>query len=418
MTEKAIDAWEWLKASKRSMSDEDIRNNIVNKLLELCFGDGGREVAGRLRDAMPLLSKELDRTPPGHHSFAIVTTVAVSEAVKFYELRTAKATEERKLIFELALLILYMLRDEIYDRYPTTESLLASYPEFQDVMNEPEEMEKLRCFANVMFHANALVKPPLKAKRDHLVELVTRATEGKKARYVFGSGATSATTRRLTIFRTETGTQKRSATSTIIKEEGKSGSNKRPRPAEEYADTFPPFPAFLSTESGGGDDLGVNTAIGFDNTPFPTPTGLPSTTMVPTSTALQPETTFFELQGSVISYPIPAVSVAVHSMPVPVSVSSSILTPPTIASYCNADEEYPGYLREASESIVLDVPIGRDSDTNNLSFDSGNFSFDREVEQGHEQGQEQGAGVNESIRQVQPQHPRKGEKLVEGIYLG
>ena len=131
------------------------------------------------------------------------TALEVAKLVGFFDISLMKREDENRLLFEVALIVLLSLKpDVVACPYPSIAVLLASYPEFESC--EEDERIKLMYFANYMKYAQALLPP--KQKKAHLLDMVTRRTEGSTKKYVCGGGQTAATGRRVLIYEREGGT--------------------------------------------------------------------------------------------------------------------------------------------------------------------------------------------------------------------
>ena len=84
-------------------------------------------------------------------------------------------------------------------QYDSLSRLLREYPEFMDT--EEIEQTKLLHFRNLM--AVALLIIPANHNRAHLLNLITRLSEGRCVKYVTGSGAMRSTRRRVLIYERE-----------------------------------------------------------------------------------------------------------------------------------------------------------------------------------------------------------------------
>jgi hypothetical protein len=136
---------------------------------------------------MPLFAARLSETTSQQRKLSIAQEVA--SKIGYPEIRGLKRVAEERLIFETALIVLLSFRYDILDiarinPYGNLSELLAIYPVFTGLDNE--ELYKLLEFANFM--KVSLLLLPAKGKKAHLLDLVTRITEGKHAKYVCGGG--------------------------------------------------------------------------------------------------------------------------------------------------------------------------------------------------------------------------------------
>jgi len=112
--------------------------------------------------------------------------------------------EERRLCFELSLIKLYSHHPECKQLFiHTYDELLQSYPEFETVQYEADEMEKLLLFRNYMKVACCTMQAH--NNKGHLLDLVTRLCEGSPEiiKYITGSGEKPTTRRRVLIYERE-----------------------------------------------------------------------------------------------------------------------------------------------------------------------------------------------------------------------
>ena len=79
--------------------------------------------------------------------------------------------------------------------------MLHVYPEFNEL--DSVEIEKLLDFCNFM--KIGLLLQPAKGHKGHLLDLITKITEGRSTKYICGGGQSLATTRRVQIYESEGG---------------------------------------------------------------------------------------------------------------------------------------------------------------------------------------------------------------------
>lgn len=87
----------------------------------------------------------------------------------------------------------------------SSDDFIANYPEFAGA----SDMEVLRRYRNIIAVSLTLLEAD-NNKTKHM-DIAVRLSEGKAAKYVTGSGQTSATTRRVAIFERESGTKPKKA---------------------------------------------------------------------------------------------------------------------------------------------------------------------------------------------------------------
>lgn len=112
--------------------------------------------------------------------------------------------EERRLCIELSLVKLYSYHPEGKQLFISSfDDLLQSYPEFEAIQYESEEMEKLLNFRNFMKIACCTMQAH--NNKGHLLDIVTRLCEGtpEVIKYITGSGERPTTRRRVLIYERE-----------------------------------------------------------------------------------------------------------------------------------------------------------------------------------------------------------------------
>eukprot|EP00602_Paraphysomonas_sp_CaronLab_P005970 CAMPEP_0185035384 /NCGR_PEP_ID=MMETSP1103-20130426/26616_1 /TAXON_ID=36769 /ORGANISM="Paraphysomonas bandaiensis, Strain Caron Lab Isolate" /LENGTH=485 /DNA_ID=CAMNT_0027572427 /DNA_START=232 /DNA_END=1689 /DNA_ORIENTATION=- len=141
----------------------------------------------------------LDSTPPKGRKMKYALEAARSLGIDTPSMEKA---DERRLCFEAALVMVLSYRPEAAEiKYSSVSELCESYPEFLDV--DHIEQVKLLNFRNFM--AISLLLLPPNHNRSHLMDVVTRITEGRNVKYVTGSGAAVTTRRRVLIYQREGG---------------------------------------------------------------------------------------------------------------------------------------------------------------------------------------------------------------------
>jgi hypothetical protein len=125
------------------------------------------------------------------------------------DLRWIDMRYDIELMFEAAFVILLNMvwKENLPDvMMNDAESLLDHYPEFISIRNDPEEITLLLNYRNVMALAILVLKP--QGNKGHLMELVTKITEGIDKKYITGSGQSDATIRREQIYERESGVKR------------------------------------------------------------------------------------------------------------------------------------------------------------------------------------------------------------------
>lgn len=161
---------------------------LLSLLISHSFNIPPENVAKKVREAMPIFADKIrDSTHTNVHNLKIAEDVA--KHIGFYDIHGSKREDETRLIFEATLVvILYIgIRRNIYHRpsirfYIDFADLQRDYdltvPGFEDssVINAAERT-KLVYSANYMKTILLLVPNP-KGKRAHLLDIVTRLSEG------------------------------------------------------------------------------------------------------------------------------------------------------------------------------------------------------------------------------------------------
>jgi hypothetical protein len=149
---------------------------------EACINSSGKDNVGNLKIVLKIVDQHLSQS------------TSISKLHR---------SDEKRLCFEAAFLLLYSNKEEADDsKIRTIPAFLQRYPEFKDdAMIEPTEQETLLKFRNMMKLAQLFI--PAKNHKEHLMDLVTRLVEGRDQKYVTGSGEKPATRRRVLIYERE-----------------------------------------------------------------------------------------------------------------------------------------------------------------------------------------------------------------------
>jgi hypothetical protein len=192
----------WKALYTENIQGDRLYDQILSTLETDCFDAEVAYTLPYLRECLPLYEQRCHEVLEKKMGLAH----EVAKSVGFEEMSKLKRYKQARLIFESAMtLFLSYRRDLIEDAgvslYRTVPELLEKYPEFADQMDL--ELNLLLEFANYMKVVLMLLPP--KGKKAHLLEIVTRLTEGKTAKYVCGGGQTPATNRRVKIYEEEGG---------------------------------------------------------------------------------------------------------------------------------------------------------------------------------------------------------------------
>ena len=165
--------------------DDELFSRVLKDVLpdfEACISSSGKDNVGNLKTVLKIVDQHLSQS---------------TSILKLHR------SDEKRLCFEAAFLLLYSNREEADDaKIRTVPAFLQKYPEFKDdAMIEPAEQETLMKFRNMMKLAQSFI--PAKNHKEHLMDLVTRLVEGRDQKYVTGSGEKPATRRRVLIYERE-----------------------------------------------------------------------------------------------------------------------------------------------------------------------------------------------------------------------
>lgn len=165
--------------------DDELFSRVLKDVLpdfEACISSSGKDNVGNLKTVLKIVDQHLSQS---------------TSILKLHR------SDEKRLCFEAAFLLLYSNKEEADDaKIRTIPAFLQKYPEFKDdAMIEPTEQETLMKFRNMMKLAQSFI--PAKNHKEHLMDLVTRLVEGRDQKYVTGSGEKPATRRRVLIYERE-----------------------------------------------------------------------------------------------------------------------------------------------------------------------------------------------------------------------
>jgi hypothetical protein len=111
--------------------------------------------------------------------------------------------DDVRLIFEASYILLYSDVTKAVSSYIGFPEFYRKYPEFAEEHHriDPREKDTLLLFRNIMAVSQKVIPPH--HHKNHLIDLVTRLTEGKGIKYIVGSGQSDKTSRRVLIYRRE-----------------------------------------------------------------------------------------------------------------------------------------------------------------------------------------------------------------------
>lgn len=199
------------------LCDSHFCDSILHILLEDSFSPNVATISSYLRESIPVMFRLLKERTFENRCISIAHESASHVG---YSLDGLNREDEIRLSFESALLVLhyviyireewaknpsflfmdYQSVEQYYSQASLDPTIKKGYP-----LDKINDMEKRRLiqFSNFMKLALTLF-PKHKLKREHLIDIVTRAAEERK-RYITGTGQSSFTSRRVAIYHMETG---------------------------------------------------------------------------------------------------------------------------------------------------------------------------------------------------------------------
>jgi hypothetical protein len=179
---------------------------VFDTLTNFSFGKelyGDEHLMRSLKDSLPQMQAALQIRQENDISNAIALDICYRSVGE----KKMKPNDHRRLCFEAALVLLHyptILQRDDGELMNSVQELFVKYPEFLATganAVDAKEAENLLKFRNFMYVAVQLISPH--NHKNHLLELVTRLTEGRNVKYITGSGETLATSRRVKIYRKE-----------------------------------------------------------------------------------------------------------------------------------------------------------------------------------------------------------------------
>lgn len=207
MSKHPFDIWRDLRI-EQTQSDIQFNQYVASTLCNYCFSAQVANLQSSVADSIPIMTARLLEASPDKISMDIAYSVAKLNGA--YDITTRNRKDETKLIYEASLVVIIAFREDILTNanikiYQSMADFLEKYSEFQSC--NADEQKKLFEFANWMKYAILLIPP--KYQKAHLLDVVTRLTEGQRserAKYITGGGQTEATSRRVRVYETESGT--------------------------------------------------------------------------------------------------------------------------------------------------------------------------------------------------------------------
>ena len=150
----------WAELRAQHTTGIKLHSAIGKALVDKCFSPEIANVVNIFYQSIPIIDSELKRVEPEQRRLKIVMDIARS--VGYYDIFISKREEERRLLFEAAVIVLLYCNEELFQvPYLDLASLLEVYPEFIAV--DTGELIKLLCFTNFM--CCALILLPAKGAR-------------------------------------------------------------------------------------------------------------------------------------------------------------------------------------------------------------------------------------------------------------
>lgn len=179
------------------MTSAAVNASILMQLREVSFDKLNDDLMSKLNVALVMYNNLFDYSSPHLNHMKQSLEIAKSLGI---DTQKRERSDESRLCFEAALVLVLANRPEGQAvQYQCMNRLLREYPEFFET--EEIEQTKLLHFRNLM--AVALLVIPANHNRAHLLNLITRLTEGRCVKYVTGSGAMRSTRRRVLIYERE-----------------------------------------------------------------------------------------------------------------------------------------------------------------------------------------------------------------------
>jgi len=179
------------------MTSAAVNASILMQLREVSFEKLNDDLMSKLNVALIMYNNLFDYSAPHLNHMKQSLEIAKSLGI---DTQKRERSDESRLCFEAALVLVLANRPEgLVVQYQCLNRLLREYPEF--IETEEIEQTKLLHFRNLM--AVALLVIPANHNRAHLLNLITRLTEGRCVKYVTGSGAMRSTRRRVLIYERE-----------------------------------------------------------------------------------------------------------------------------------------------------------------------------------------------------------------------
>lgn len=179
-----------------------IHNLILNHLTTFSFGpnvSGNATFMRILKQCLPLMELEIEANRFDDVKMKSIYFLYTNLSGEL--MHRLKKDDEKRLCYECCFIMLYnyMTKKENENLFTDVPKLLQAYPSFRGL--SASELNVLNTFRNTMKIAQICIRP--QGHKGHLLEIVTRISEGKDVKYITGSGQTTATKHRVIIYETE-----------------------------------------------------------------------------------------------------------------------------------------------------------------------------------------------------------------------
>mmetsp|Transcript_17437 Transcript_17437/g.15721 ORF Transcript_17437/g.15721 Transcript_17437/m.15721 type:complete len:562 (-) Transcript_17437:73-1758(-) len=187
---------------------------IVNSLLKDCFTQPLSILSDKIIKSMFEMYNKLQ--DPSITTKTLKIAEDSAKIIGYYDIHNLKRDDERRLVFEAALIVLFYIGNQRgdlaisvpkIDLYEQSDEFMKTYKNIKNfVLKDCDKIETLKLvhFTNFMKAVLALVPNP-KGKRAHMIDLVTRISENRYKKYVTGTGQSCNTQRRVAIYQNESG---------------------------------------------------------------------------------------------------------------------------------------------------------------------------------------------------------------------
>jgi hypothetical protein len=158
---------------------DEILNHIVNFSFDKKLFNNNNKICKSLQNSIPIMDRCCNSLDINLKFACDIGSEQFGE--NLYKL---KWCDEKRLCYEVSLLLIFSKRKECNELiWQNINILISNYPEFLTCNHE--ELKKLLLFRNMMKIAIKLY--PANKHKGHLLELVTRVTEGYQIKYITGS---------------------------------------------------------------------------------------------------------------------------------------------------------------------------------------------------------------------------------------